>query len=99
MSDNPVPGVLRGLGSIIVASVVLIGLALLYFMLTAWIINFGVKQVIGQQPGADFLALSAALLTAGGLAGSVVRGVAGFFGPGLAVAEEDEHDGGISEVL
>ncbi|MDX1612276.1 MAG: hypothetical protein R3185_07895 [Candidatus Thermoplasmatota archaeon] len=67
---------LWGMGSLVIGSILIVGLALIYFMLTAWIGDFGVEQVTGQPPSADFVALSAALLTMGGLAGSTYRSVA-----------------------
>lgn len=61
---------LRGLVGIVASSVLFIVLALVYFMLTAWIVTFGVETVLGNPPSADFVALSAALLSLGSLAGS-----------------------------
>lgn len=61
---------MRGLAGIVTSSVVLIVLALVYFVVTAWIVSFGVEMVLGRPPSADFLALSAALLSLGSLAGS-----------------------------
>lgn len=61
---------LRGLAGLVVSSVVLIVLALVYFMVTAWIVTFGVETVLGSPPSADFVALAAALLSLGSLAGS-----------------------------
>lgn len=55
---------------IVASSVVLIVLALVYFIVTAWIVSFGVELVLGRPPSADFVALSAALLSLGSLAGS-----------------------------
>lgn len=63
-------GFARGLGAIVVSSIVMILLGLVYFVVTAWIISFGVRTVLGHPPSADFLALSAALLSLGSLAGS-----------------------------
>lgn len=60
----------RGLSRIVISSVVLILLALVYFIVTAWIVSFGVETVMGSTPSADFVALSAALLSLGSLAGS-----------------------------
>lgn len=71
-----VSGILRGIGSIVVGSVVMIILALLYFLVTAWIVDVGVKVATGASPSADWTALSAAILTASGLAGSTYRSVA-----------------------
>jgi hypothetical protein len=61
---------LRGLTGLVASSVVLILLGLVYFIVTAWIVSFGVETVMGAQPSADFVALSAALLSLGSLAGS-----------------------------
>lgn len=61
---------LRGLGGLVASSVVLIVLGLVYFIVTAWIVTFGVDFVLGRPPSADFVALSAALLSLGSLAGS-----------------------------
>lgn len=61
---------LQGLAGIVVSSLVLIVLALVYFVVTAWIVRFGVDLVTGSPPSPDFIALSAALLSIGGLAGS-----------------------------
>jgi hypothetical protein len=61
---------LRGMVGLVASSVVLIVLALVYFMVTAWIVSFGVETVLGSPPSADFVALSAALLSLGSLAGS-----------------------------
>lgn len=60
----------RSIGGIVASSVVLIVLALVYFIVTAWIVSFGVETVLGSPPSADFVALSAALLSLGSLAGS-----------------------------
>lgn len=54
----------------VVASVILVLLGLVYFMVTAWIVTTGVGVVTGSSPSGDFVALSAALLTLGGLLGS-----------------------------
>lgn len=83
---------LRGLGAIVVSSAVIILLGLVYFMITAWIVSFGVDIVLGSPPSADFVALSAALLSLGSLAGSSYS-VGGF---GSGGAEEDAY--GTSEV-
>lgn len=61
---------LRGLAGLVASSVVLILLGLVYFIVTAWIVSFGVELVLGAPPSADFVALSAALLSLGSLAGS-----------------------------
>lgn len=61
---------LRGLAGIAISSLVLIVLGLLYFIVAAWIVSFGVELVLGSSPSPDFTALSAALLSIGGLAGS-----------------------------
>lgn len=61
---------LRGLAGIAISSLVLIVLGLLYFIVAAWIVSFGVELVQGSPPSADFTALAAALLSIGGLAGS-----------------------------
>lgn len=60
----------RGLVGLVLSSVVLIVLGLVYFIVTAWIVAFGVETVLGAPPSADFVALSAALLSLGSLAGS-----------------------------
>lgn len=60
----------RGLAGLVASSVVLIVLGLVYFVVTAWIVTFGVEFVLGSPPSADFVALSAALLSLGSLAGS-----------------------------
>lgn len=65
----------KGLGAVVVGSIVLIGLSLLYFLVTAWIVSFGVELATGSGPSPDFVALAAAILTFGGLAGSSVRGL------------------------
>lgn len=85
--------VLGGLGKLVASSVVLILLGLVYFIVTAWIVTFGVETVLGSPPSADFVALSAALLSLGSLAGSSYS--AGVFGED----EEPEPDAyGASEV-
>lgn len=61
---------LRGLGRVILSSIVLVVLGLVFFVVTAWIVTSGVEFVRGQPPSADFVALSAALLSLGSLAGS-----------------------------
>jgi hypothetical protein len=61
---------LKGLARILASSVLLIVLGLVYFIVTAWIVTFGVETVMGATPSADFVALSAALLSLGNLAGS-----------------------------
>jgi hypothetical protein len=61
---------LRQIATIVASSVVLILLGLIYFVATAWIVAFGVDMVRGSPPSSDFVALSAALLTLGSLAGS-----------------------------
>lgn len=65
-----VPSWVRGFGSVVASAVVLILLALVYFIVTAWIVTFGVDTVTGREPSADFVAISAAILSIGGLAGS-----------------------------
>lgn len=62
--------IVRGLTGLVLSSIVLILLGLVYFIVTAWIVSFGVETVMGAQPSADFVALSAALLSLGSLAGS-----------------------------
>lgn len=62
--------VLSGLTGIVVSSLVLIILSLVYFIVTAWIVHFGVDTVSGNPPSPDFVALAAAFLSIGGLAGS-----------------------------
>lgn len=85
--------VLGGLGKLVASSVVLILLGLVYFIVTAWIVTFGVETVLGSPPSADYVALSAALLSLGSLAGSSYS--AGVFGED----GEPEPDGyGASEV-
>lgn len=59
-----------GLAGLVASSIVLILLGLVYFIVTAWIVAFGVETVLGAPPSADFVALSAALLSLGSLAGS-----------------------------
>lgn len=83
---------LRGLGGLVASSVVLIVLGLVYFVVTAWIVKFGVSVVLGSPPSADFVALSAALLSLGSLAGSSYS--AGGIGP--SGPAEDRY--GTSEV-
>lgn len=61
---------LRGLAGIVVSSLVWIALGLVYFVVTAWIVSFGVETVTGSEASPDFVALSAALLAIGSLAGS-----------------------------
>lgn len=63
---------LRGVGKLIASSIVLIVLALVYFVVTAWIVAFGVDLVVGTEPSADFVALAASLLSIGSLAGSTL---------------------------
>ncbi len=63
----------KGLGTVVFASVVIILLSIVYFVVTAWIVSFGANVATGNQPSADFVALAAAILTFGGLAGSSVR--------------------------
>lgn len=58
------------LGRVVLSSIVLVVLGLVYFVVTAWIVTFGVETVLGGPPSADFVALSAALLALGSLAGS-----------------------------
>ncbi len=62
--------VLRGLAGLAVSSLVWIVLGLVYFIVTAWIVSFGVETVTGTGASADFVALSAALLAVGSLAGT-----------------------------
>lgn len=62
--------VLRGLAGIVVSSLVWIALGLVYFIVTTWIVSFGVETVTGTEASSDFVALSAALLAVGSLAGS-----------------------------
>lgn len=83
---------LRGLGRVILSSVVLVVLGLVYFVVTAWIVTAGVEFVLGDPPSADFVALSAALLSLGSLAGSSYS-MGGFGG---TPAGEDPY--GTSEV-
>lgn len=45
-------------------------LGLVYFIVTVWIVSFGVETVTGTAASSDFVALSAALLSIGSLAGS-----------------------------
>lgn len=78
----------RGLAGLVVSSIVLVLLALVYFIVTAWIVAFGVETVLGAPPSADFVALSAALLSLGSLAGSA-SSMGGFGG------EEDEDGYGV----
>lgn len=80
----------KGLGAVVFASVVLILLALLYFVVTAWIVSFGAKVATGNQPSADFVALAAAILTFGGLAGSSVRAL----NPGSQASGSDDDYAG-----
>ena len=65
-----------GLGALVVGSLVMVALALLYFVVTAWIVTFGVRQVTGVAPSPDWVALAASILTVGGLLGSAYRAVA-----------------------
>lgn len=74
-SGDKVESIVKGIGSMIIASIVLIGLALVYFLVTAWIVDIGVDLATGSSPSADFTALSAAILTLGGLAGSTFRSI------------------------
>ncbi len=60
----------RGLLSLIASSLVWIALGLVYFIVTVWIVSFGVETVTGTAASSDFVALSAALLAIGSLAGS-----------------------------
>lgn len=80
----------KGLGTVVFASAVLILLALVYFVVTAWIVSFGAKIATGNQPSADFVALAAAILTFGGLAGSSVRAM----GPTGSSSSGDEDYAG-----
>lgn len=82
-------GILGGLGALVVGSVIIVGLALLYFIVTAWIVAFGVNIVVGREPSPEFVALSASILTIGGLAGSTYRSVASSYGGGRAAEDED----------
>lgn len=66
----PMGRFVRGLAGLVASSVVLIVLGLVYFIVTAWIVSFGVETVMGANPSPDFVALSAALLSLGSLAGS-----------------------------
>jgi hypothetical protein len=72
---------LKGLARILASSVLLIVLGLVYFIVTAWIVTFGVETVLGTPPSADFVALAAALLSLGSLAGSSYT-MGGFGGEG-----------------
>lgn len=83
---------LRGLAGIVVSSLVLIVLALVYFIVTAWIVDFGVDTVTGNPPSPDFVALSAAILSIGGLAGST-------YTMGSSAPSGDDEDYGTSEVV
>ncbi len=80
----------KGLGAVVLGSVVLVALSLLYFIVTAWIVSFGVEQATGSGPSPDFVALAAAILTFGGLAGSSVRGLS----TDSSSSEVDEEYGG-----
>lgn len=80
---------LQGLAGIVVSSLVLIVLALVYFVVTAWIVRFGVDLVTGNPPSPDFIALSAALLSIGGLAGSTFTMGSS---PGEGSVEDDYAD-------
>lgn len=61
---------LQSLARLALASIVWIVLGLVYFIVTAWIVAFGVQTVTGTAASPDFVALSAALLSVGSLAGS-----------------------------
>lgn len=57
-----------GIGAAIVASVILILLGLVYFMVNLWIVKFG-SQLLGYSPDSNWAVLTAALLTIAGLVG------------------------------
>lgn len=79
--------ILSGLAGIVVSSLVLIALALVYFILTAWIVQFGVDTVSGNPPSPDFVALAAAILSIGGLAGSTYT----MSGPSSEAARDEDY--------
>lgn len=60
----------QGLLGVVASSFVWIALGLVYFIVTVWIVSFGVETVTGTAASSDFVALSAALLSIGSLAGS-----------------------------
>lgn len=60
----------QGLLGLVASSLVWIVLGLVYFIVTVWIVSFGVETVTGTAASSDFVALSAALLSIGSLAGS-----------------------------
>lgn len=66
----------RALAAMLLTWAVIVALALATFVVTAWIVDVGVRIATGLSPSADFVALSAAILTFGGLAAPALRMVA-----------------------
>ncbi len=68
-------GVWEGLSNLavtIVASVVLILLGIVYFMLTTWVIKIG-AYLAGLTVGGDMVVLTAGIITAAAIIGSAIQ--------------------------
>jgi|GEM_PF-4428721 len=71
---NSMEGVKGGLVAvlaIIMSSFFLIIFALIYFLVTMWIINFG-AEVLDMNPDGSFVVLSASIVTLGVIVGSAM---------------------------
>jgi hypothetical protein len=57
--------------AILMSSFLLIIFALIYFLITLWIINFG-AEVLDMSPDGSFVVLSASIITLGVIIGSAL---------------------------
>ena len=66
-----VKGGLMAVLAIILSSLFLIIFALIYFLVTLWIINFG-AEILNMNPDGSFVVLSASIITLGVIIGSAL---------------------------
>jgi len=77
MAARSLGNLAREILAMAVASVLLIVLGLIYFLVTSWIVVMGVRLALGASPSPDFTALAAAIVTIGSLVGGRSRGLLG----------------------
>ena len=65
-------GLLESLIVTVVASLILIAMGIIYFILTLWVVKFS-SSLMGYNPDGNFAVLSTAVVVAGIMVGSAIK--------------------------